>query len=84
MSYSDKPYSDKQLSNKKKIFNYRLSSARQSIESIYGIYTNKFEIFHKTLCVLPKIADIIVTACTISLWLKKKKVEKKLIAKKLT
>ncbi|XP_018369956.1 PREDICTED: uncharacterized protein LOC108765648 [Trachymyrmex cornetzi] len=28
-----KPYSGKQLSNKKKIFNYRLSSVRRSIES---------------------------------------------------
>lgn len=58
-----KPYSGKQLANKKKIFNYRISRARQTIESAFGIYSNKWNIFHKALCMLPKTADIVVTSC---------------------
>lgn len=58
-----KPYSGKQLSNKKQIFNYRISRARQTIECAFGIYSNKWNIFHKTLCMLPITADKVVTAC---------------------
>lgn len=58
-----KPYSGKQLSYKQKIFNYRLSRARQTIESTFGIYSNKWNIFHNILCMLPETADTVVGAC---------------------
>lgn len=58
-----KPYSAKRLLNKQKIFNYRISRARQIIESAFGIYSNKWNIFHKALCMLSEAADIVVAAC---------------------
>lgn len=57
-----KSYSGKNLSNKQKIWNYRFSRARRTVESAFGIYANKWRIFHTTICMLPETANIIVTA----------------------
>lgn len=58
-----KPYCGKHLSNKHKIFNYRISRARQTVECTFGIYSNKFNIFHTALCMLPETVDVLVAAC---------------------
>lgn len=57
-----KPYSSKNLTYEQKIFNYRLSRARRTVESAFGIFSNKWRIFHNALCILPQTADIIVIA----------------------
>lgn len=57
-----KPYSGKYLSNKKQIFNYRISRARQTIESTFGIYSNRWNIFHQALRMLPETANIVIAA----------------------
>lgn len=58
-----RPYSDKNLSQKKKIFNYRLSRARRYIECAFGILTNKWRIFHKPFNVNVRNAETIIKAC---------------------
>lgn len=57
-----KPYSSKNLTHKQKIFNYRLSRARRTVESAFGIFSNKWRIFHTAISMLPETADLIVTA----------------------
>lgn len=57
-----KPYSNKNLTYKQKIWNYRLSRARRTVESAFGIFANKWRIFHTAISMLPETADIIVTA----------------------
>lgn len=57
-----KPYSGKNLSDKQKIYNYRVSRTRQTVECTFGIFANKWRIFHTAICILPETATIIVTA----------------------
>ena len=57
-----KPYSGKYLTKKQKIFNYRLSRARRTVESAFGIYANRWRVFHTAISMVPETADLITTA----------------------
>lgn len=57
-----KPYSSKDLTYKQKICNYRLSRARRTVESAFGIFSQKWRIFQTAISILPETADLIVTA----------------------
>lgn len=57
-----KPYSSKDLTYKQKIFNYRISRARRTVESAFGIFSQKWRIFQTAISMLPETADLIVTA----------------------
>jgi len=58
-----KPYPQRNLSKEKRIFNYRLSSARRIIEKIFGILASRFRILLKTINLCPEKTTIIVRAC---------------------
>lgn len=61
-----RPYSGKILSEKKRVFNYRLSRARRNVESAFGILSNKWSIFHKAINVdLPFAITLIKTCCAL-------------------
>ncbi|CAI6370824.1 unnamed protein product [Macrosiphum euphorbiae] len=60
-----RPFGGKNLSVKKKIFNYRLSRARRYIECTFGILTNKWRIFHRPLNVSMELTEEIVKACCV-------------------
>ncbi|XP_066596930.1 uncharacterized protein [Prorops nasuta] len=57
-----KPYSKQNLTYDEKIFNYRVSRARPTVESAFGILSNKWRILHTAITVLPETADLIVNA----------------------
>lgn len=57
-----KPYPQRNLSEEKRIFNYRLSRARRISENVFGILSSRFRIFMSTLCVKPENAVTIVMA----------------------
>lgn len=63
--YMMKPYSKRYLNNKEKIFNYRLSRARRTIENAFGILAARWRIFRKPIAVNPCTVDsiIISTIC---------------------
>lgn len=55
-----KPYSDRNLDEKKRIFNYRLSRARRTIENAFGILVSRWRVLHRPICMHPKTADKII------------------------
>lgn len=60
-----RPYSGHNLTNDKKVFNYRLSRARRYVECAFGILSNKWRIFHRPLNVNVDFAVDIVKACCV-------------------
>ncbi|XP_047510278.1 protein ANTAGONIST OF LIKE HETEROCHROMATIN PROTEIN 1-like [Pieris napi] len=61
-----RPYAKKDLDETKRTFNYRLSRARRYVECSFGIYANKWRIFHRPLNVHFDLAkDIIKATCVL-------------------
>ncbi|CAK1593449.1 unnamed protein product [Parnassius mnemosyne] len=59
-----RPYVRSNMTHKKKIFNYRLSRARRYIESTFGIMSNKFKIFQRSINhSLPNAIKLVKTCC---------------------
>lgn len=58
-----KPYSQYDLTNKRCIFNYRLSRVYRVIENIFGILASRFEIFQKPINLGPEKTFTITLAC---------------------
>lgn len=58
-----RPFSGKVLSDKQRIFNYRLSRARRNIESSFGILSNKWKIFQKSINVDLDLAISLIKTC---------------------
>lgn len=44
-----KPYSKKELNDERRVFNYRLSRARRTIENVFGILCARWQILNKDL-----------------------------------
>lgn len=67
-----KPYSRcGALTEKQKIFNYRLSRARRVSENAFGIMVARFRIYERPIAVhLLKIDKIIMTTCSLHNWLR--------------
>lgn len=60
--YQMKPYSYRQLTKEKQVFNYRLSRARRVVEHAFGILSQRFRLFGKAIPLSPEKAQIIVMA----------------------
>jgi len=58
-----KPYSQHDLKNKRRIFNYRLSRARRVVENAFGILASRFGVFQKPINLESDKASIITLAC---------------------
>lgn len=59
-----RPYPRRNLTNAKRIFNYRLSRARKSVECSFGMLVSKFRIFEKQIqCEPDKVIHIVKAAC---------------------
>lgn len=60
-----RPYAGRNLTDKKRIFNYRLSRARRYIECSFGILANKWRIFHRPIDVRKEFAGAIIKTCCV-------------------
>lgn len=60
-----KPFSQRELTNERRIFNYRLSRARCIVENAFGILASRFRIFHTSINLAPKNIDIVVMTCCV-------------------
>ena len=62
--YSIKPYSQKNLLGSRRIFNYRLSRARRTLENVFGVLSNQFRILLARIHLKPEItSEVVVTCC---------------------
>ena len=60
-----RPFPARNLDSRKRVFNYRLSRCRRTVECTFGILANKWRIFHSPILVQPDFIDTIVKACCI-------------------
>lgn len=58
-----KPYPSKNLSEEKRIFNYRLSRARRISENAFGLLAARFRIFHTVISLKPESVTSVILAC---------------------
>lgn len=59
-----RPYPRRNLTDSRKVFNYRLTRARRFVECAFGILSNKWAILHTAMSVQPKFAEVITkTVC---------------------
>lgn len=63
-SYLMKPYSQRGLTSEQRIFNYRLSRARRTVESAFGILSQRFRVFCQPIALEPeKVQTVTHAAC---------------------
>lgn len=58
-----KPFPHQQQTPRERIFSYRLSRARRTVENGFGILANRFRVFLSPLNLSPEKVEIIVFAC---------------------
>ena len=60
-----KPYPFRSQSRKQRIFSYRLSRARRTVENAFGILSSKFRIFRGSINLSPDKVEKIVLCCVV-------------------
>lgn len=60
-----KDFSNHNLSVKQRTFNYRLHRARRYVECAFGILSNKWRIFHRSINVSKSFSKNIIKACVV-------------------
>ena len=61
-----KPYPQKDLSRDKRMFNYRLSCARQISKNAFGIFANRWQAFRKSFLLKPEKVKVLTYSVLIS------------------
>lgn len=72
--YLMRPFPKRTLNNRKRVYNYRLSRARRSVECSFGMMTNKFQVLlNAIVCKNEKsINSIIRSACILHNFIRKR------------
>ncbi|KAJ4438320.1 hypothetical protein ANN_14262 [Periplaneta americana] len=60
-----RPYPARELTPRRRVFNYRLSRCMRTVECAFGIMANKWRVFHSPLLVQPNFVDDVIKACCI-------------------
>jgi len=60
-----RPFPGRSLNDQRRIFNYRQSRARQTIECSFGILSQKWRVFQTSILVDPDMATTITKACCV-------------------
>ena len=64
-TYLMKPFCNRGMSKKQRIFNYRLSRARRVVENAFGILANRFQVLLTTMLHKPQTVRLLVKACVL-------------------
>ena len=64
-TYMMKPYGNRDLTRKQRIYNYRLSRARRVVENAFGILANRFQVLLTTMLYEADTVRLIVKACVL-------------------
>ena len=64
-TYLMKPFGNRQMTRKQRIYNYRLSRARRVVENSFGILANRFQVLLTTMLHDAPTVRLVVTACVI-------------------
>lgn len=68
-----KPYSQRELTYEKRIFNYRLSRARNCVENAFGLISARFRILQSAIHLAPeKAIHIVLAICVLHNFLRKR------------
>ncbi|XP_068205480.1 uncharacterized protein [Palaemon carinicauda] len=68
-----KPYSSKDLTKERRVFNYRLSRGRRIIENVFGIMTSRFRIFSSPINLkIANIEKVVLACCVLHNFLRRK------------
>lgn len=68
-----KPFNLKQLNYQRKIFNYRLSRARNTVECTFGILSSRFRILHTEINLkVSKVTKVTLACCVLHNFLRSK------------
>jgi hypothetical protein len=66
-----KPYAQRELDRDKKVFNYRLSRARNVVENAFGIIASRFRILHTAINMKPEhVCYAILAICVLHNYLR--------------
>lgn len=60
-----RPFPRRQLTNEKRIFNYRLSRARRVVECAFGMVSKRFQVLENVMLLDPRKATTVTLACCI-------------------
>jgi hypothetical protein len=68
-----KPYASRNLTHEQRVFNYRLSRARRTVENAFGILANKFRVFLTPITLEPsKVEKVVLASCALHNFLRSK------------
>jgi len=68
-----KPYAQRELTHEKRVFNYRLSRARNCVENTFGLISSRFRLLQRAINLTPENASFAVLAiCIIHNFLRKR------------
>ncbi|XP_008180130.1 protein ALP1-like [Acyrthosiphon pisum] len=60
-----RPYPGRGLNDTKRVFNYRLSRARRTVECTFGVLANKWRVLHTPIQFEPDFVDEIIKSCCV-------------------
>jgi len=64
--YLLKPFSARGLTTSERVFNYRLSRARRTVENAFGMLANRFRVLHHPIQMDPvKVSTVIMAICVL-------------------
>lgn len=64
-TYMMKPFSNRGMSKKQRVFNYRLSRARRVVENAFGILANRFQVMLSRMMHHQDTVRLVVKACVL-------------------
>lgn len=77
-----KPYPQKDLTVKRRIFNYRLSRARRVVENAFGVLACRFRVFGQPMNTsIENINHIVIASCSLHNKLTKTNLQRQLVSR---